>query len=197
MTQASPTDWLPKKPQELQHFLTLLQNAPAFSSDADDRVTRVGIYTRKSRLKPGHTDYSMESQADQAAAYAAHQGWEVYDTYGDLNTSGRYTHRKELNRLKRDIRAGRVDVVLVYSINRIFRNLRGLMEFLRFIQEYDVRLVSVTEPIDTNAPWGMLILEVLGALAEMFVREASERTRLMKRQRARNGLLNGLLPLGI
>ncbi|RME59907.1 recombinase family protein, partial [Candidatus Parcubacteria bacterium] len=197
MTKMPSTAWFPESPQELQHFLASLQNMPAFTGDADDAVIRVGIYTRKSRLKPGHTDYSMESQADQATAYAARQGWEVYDTYGDLNISGRYTHRKELNRLKRDIRAGQVDVVLVYSINRIFRNLRGLMEFLKFIQEYGVRLVSVTEPIDTNAPWGMLILEVLGALAEMFVREASERTRLMKRQRARNGLLNGLLPLGI
>lgn len=186
----------PKSPEELQRLLASLRNAPPFSSTSPEESVRVGIYVHKSRLKPGQTDYSLDSQEDQAVTYATRHGWKVCDTYGDLNTSGRYISRRELNRLKRDVRAGEVDIIVVYSVNRIFRNLKALLKFIAFLQQYGVHLVSVTEPIDTDTPWGMLILEVLGALAEMFAREASERTRMMKHHRAKKGLLNGLLPLG-
>lgn len=87
-------------------------------------------------------------------------------------------------------------MVVIHRIDRLYRNLAGLLGFVQLLIEHDVRLVSVTEQIDTSTPWGMLILQVLGALAEMLVRQTSERVRRMKDARARKGLLNGRLPLG-
>ena len=138
----------------------------------------------------------MEFQADDAHAYAQLQGWIIQDIYADPHKTGRNSKRKELRRLKHNILAGKVDVVVIHRIDRLYRNLTGLLGFVQLLIEHDVRLVSITEQIDTSTPWGMLVLQVLGALAEMLVRQTSERVRRMKDARAKKGLLNGRLPLG-
>jgi len=71
-----------------------------------------------------------------------------------------------------------------------------LLRFLRFLKKHRVRLVSVTEQIDTDSWWGRLVLYVLGALAEMYVWQTSVRVREVKAEMARRGLHNGLPPYG-
>ncbi len=195
----SPTDltWRPRTPEEFRQFILALRSEAEGSAEiAPDGPIIAAIYTRKSRLMPGQQDYSMTFQADDAEAHALRQGWIIHDTYADPDKTGRNSKRQELKRLKRDIRAGIIDVVVIHRIDRLYRNLTGLLGFIQLLIEHDVRLVSVTEQIDTSTPWGMLVLQVLGALAEMLVRQTSERVRRMKEARAQNGLLNGRLPLG-
>ena len=198
MTKTIPDfPWRPRTPEEFREFILALQSEADVNPNlvADGQIV-AAIYTRKSRLMPGQQDYSMEFQADDAEVYAQRQGWIIHDTYADPHKTGRNSKRQELKRLKQDIRAGIVDVVVIHRIDRLYRNLTGLLAFIQLLIEHDVRLVSVTEQIDTSTPWGMLVLQVLGALAEMLVRQTSERVRRMKEARAQKGLLNGRLPLG-
>lgn len=157
---------------------------------------RAAVYTRKSRLEPGATHYSMEIQPDRAEAYATSQDWQVMKVYADPHKTGRNSRRPGLQELIADIKSGKVDIVVVHRLDRLYRNLEALLKFIRLLKMYRVRLVSVTEHIDTNTPWGRLVTYVLGALAEMFVWQTSERTRESKAARVRKGLPNGLLPLG-
>jgi len=189
--------WQPRTPEECRQFILALQSEAKTNVEcAPDGPVIAAIYTRKSRLMPGQQDYSMAFQADDAESYSMRQGWIIHDIYADPRKTGRNSKRKELKRLKRDIRAGIIDVVVIHRIDRLYRNLTGLLGFIQLLIEHDVRLVSVTEQIDTSTPWGMLVLQVLGALAEMLVRQTSERVRRMKEARAKKGLLNGRLPLG-
>lgn len=189
--------WQPRTPEDMRQFIQSLQSEAADNSELlHGRPVRAAIYTRKSRIMPGQQDYSMEFQADDAEAYAQRQGWIIQDIYADPHKTGRNSKRKGLKRLKHNIQAGKVDVVVIHRIDRLYRNLTGLLGFVQLLIEHDVRLVSVTEQIDTSTPWGMLVLQVLGALAEMLVRQTSERVRRMKDARAKKGLLNGRLPLG-
>ena len=189
--------WQPRTPDDMRSFIQSLQSEADANPDlAPDRHIVAAVYTRKSRIMPGQQDYSMEFQADDAESYAQRQGWVIHDIYADPDKSGRNSKRVELRRLKQDIRSGTVDVVVIHRIDRLYRNLTGLLGFIQLLIEHDVRLVSVTEQIDTSTPWGMLVLQVLGALAEMLVRQTSQRVRRMKDARARKGLLNGRLPLG-
>ncbi|MBC8333378.1 MAG: recombinase family protein [Anaerolineae bacterium] len=189
--------WQPRTPEDIRKLVLALQTeAESHPERAFRHPVKAAIYTRKSRIMPGQQDYSMEFQADDAEAYTERQNWIIHDVFADPHKTGRNSKRKELRRLKQEIIAGHIDVVVIHRIDRLYRNLTGLLGFIQLLIEHDVRLVSVTEQIDTSTPWGMLVLQVLGALAEMLVRQTSDRVRRMKTARAEKGLLNGRLPLG-
>ncbi len=189
--------WFPKTPNELRDFLNTLRAESSVSVDAHETNSIVAaIYTRKSRVLPGEADYSMHTQADDAETHALREDWQIYRTYADPNKTGRNSKRKELRTLIRDIKSGKIDVVVIHRLDRLYRNTEALLKFIALLNKHNVRLVSVTEQIDTDTSWGMLVVQVLSALAEMLVRQTSERTRASKAARARKGLPNGNLPLG-
>jgi hypothetical protein len=95
-----------------------------------------------------------------------------------------------------DIKARRIQAVVVHRLDRLYRNLESQLEFVRLCKKHNVQFVSVTEQIDPETWWGRLVLYVLGAMAEMYVRQTSERTREAKSERIRRGLPNGNIPLG-
>ena len=157
---------------------------------------KAAIYTRVSRIDPRHHGYSMEIQPDRAEEYARSKGWDIYAIYADPAKTGRNSRRPSLQKMINDIRAGRVTVVVVHRLDRLYRNLESLLKFIRMIKAYKVRLVSVTEQIDTDNWWGRLVLYVLGALAEMYIWQASARTREAKLERVMNGLSNASFRFG-
>jgi len=161
-----------------------------------DNEERAAIYTRVSRIDPRHHGYSLDIQPDKAEEYARSKGWEVYAIYEDPAKTGRNSRRPSLQRMIGDIRAGRVSVVVVHRLDRLYRNLESLLKFIRMIKVYKVRLVSVTEQIDTDNWWGRLVLYVLGALAEMYIWQSSARTREAKLERVMRGLSNASFRFG-
>ncbi len=140
--------------------------------------------------------YSLEIQPDRAEAYARDKGATKIKIYSDPYKTGRNSRRKDLQRLITDIKAGRVKAVVVHRLDRLYRNLESQLEFVRLCKRHNVQFISVTEQIDPGTWWGRLVLYVLGAMAEMYVRQASERTREAKSERIRRGLPNGNIPLG-
>jgi DNA invertase Pin-like site-specific DNA recombinase len=183
---------LPSNPDDLknkiQHFLGDMARNP------DEEVA--AIYTRVSRIDPRHHGYSMEIQPDKAEDYTRSKGWRIYAIYEDPAKTGRNSRRPSLQRMINDIKAGRVTVVVVHRLDRLYRNLESLLKFIRMIKAYKVRLVSVTEQIDTDNWWGRLVLYVLGALAEMYIWQSSARTREAKLERVMNGLSNASFRFG-
>ena len=161
-----------------------------------DSEERAAIYTRVSRIDPRHHGYSLDIQPDKAEEYARSKGWEVYAIYEDPAKTGRNSRRPSLQRMIADIRAGRVTIVVVHRLDRLYRNLESLLKFIRLIKVYKVRLVSVTEQIDTDNWWGRLVLYVLGALAEMYIWQSSARTREAKLERVMRGLSNASFRFG-
>jgi DNA invertase Pin-like site-specific DNA recombinase len=157
---------------------------------------RAAIYTRVSRLDRRHHGYSMEIQPDRAEEYARSKGWEVFAIYEDPAKTGRNSRRPALQRMLVDIRAGRVTIVVVHRLDRLYRNLESLLKFIRIIKRYKVAWFAVTEQIDTDNWWGRLVLYVLGALAEMYIWQSSARTREAKLERVMNGLPNGFYRFG-
>ncbi len=155
-----------------------------------------GIYTRLSRIDPHHYGYSLEIQPDRSEEYAKSKGWRVYAVYEDPARTGRNSRRPGLQQMLQDVRAGRITVIVVHRLDRLYRNLESLLRFLKLIKRYKVRLVSVTEQIDTDNWWGRLVLYVLGALAEMYIWQASARTREAKLERVMKGLSNASYRFG-
>ena len=154
------------------------------------------VYTRLSREETQGYSYSLEIQPDRAEAYARDKGATQIEIYSDPYQTGRNSRRKELQKLIVDIKARRIKAVVVHRLDRLYRNLESQLEFVRLCKTHHVQFVSVTEQIDPETWWGRLVLYVLGAMAEMYVRQTSERTREAKSERIRRGLPNGNIPLG-
>ena len=157
---------------------------------------KAAIYTRVSRIDHRAHGYSLEIQPDRSEEYARSKGWQIYKVFEDPAKTGRNSRRPALQMMIRDIKAGRITIVVVHRLDRLYRNLESLLRFLRMIKRYRVRLVSVTEQIDTDNWWGRLVLYVLGALAEMYIWQSSARTREAKLERVMNGLSNASFRFG-
>ncbi len=169
---------------------------------ATARKLRCAAYTRVSTDEQASKEFnSLAAQRDAAEAFIASQraeGWVlVPDHYDDPGISGATLERPALQRLLRDIEAGRVDVVVVYKIDRLSRS---LMDFSRLIEVFDansVTFVSVTQSFNTTTSMGRLTLNILLSFAQFEREVIGERVRdKIAASRARGIWMGGPVPLG-
>ena len=172
------------------------------ASPALVRKLRCAVYTRKSTEEGLEQAFnSLDAQRDAAEAYIASQraeGWLlVPDRYDDGGVSGGTLERPALQRLLRDIEAGRVDVVVVYKIDRLSRS---LMHFTRLVEVFDahnVTFVSVTQSFNTTTSMGRLTLNILLSFAQFEREVIGERVRdKIAASKARGMWMGGSVPLG-
>jgi site-specific DNA recombinase len=117
-----------------------------------------------------HQPFSIGAQETALIAYTGTQpGWVLTATYTD-DASGATTSRPSLQQALRAARAGRFDVLLVYRVDRFSRRPSDLLELLRQLDEAGVAFASATEPFDTSASIGRMLVQLLGVFAE-FERE--------------------------
>ena len=163
---------------------------------------RCAIYTRKSSEEGLDQDFnSLEAQREACAAYILSQrqeGWrELPGRYDDGGYSGGTMNRPGLQRLMEEVRAGRVDVVVVYKVDRLTR---ALSDFAKMVEVFDaagVSFVSVTQAFNTTSSMGRLTLNVLLSFAQFEREVTAERIRDKIAASRRKGLwMGGLPPLG-
>src|SRR2546429_5292793 len=165
-------------------------------------VFRCAVYTRKSTEEGLEQDFnSLDAQREACEAYIASQkaeGWLlVRDRYDDGGVSGATLERPALKRLLADIEGRRVDVVVVYKIDRLSR---ALMDFAKLVEVFDrnaVTFVSVTQSFNTTTSMGRLTLNVLLSFAQFEREVAGERIRDKFAASRRKGMwMGGNVPLG-
>ncbi|GAB4449258.1 MAG: recombinase family protein [Anaerolineae bacterium] len=157
---------------------------------------RAAGYGRVSTEEQAQSGHSLEAQQQAIEQWAGQKGWQLLEVHLDAGVSGTLSQRPALNRLLRQVDAGQVDVVIVHSIDRLYRHLESLLKTINRWQQQQVSLVSITEQLDFTTPWGKLTVAVLGTLAEIYIDKLSAETKKGKLQRARKGLYNGSIPLG-
>ena len=166
------------------------------------RRLRCAIYTRKSTEEGLDQDFnSLDAQHEACAAYITSQaslGWKlVPDRYDDGGISGGTMDRPALQRLLADIREHRVDVVVVYKIDRLTRS---LSDFARIVETFDqaqASFVSVTQQFNTTTSMGRLTLNVLLSFAQFEREVTAERIRDKIAASKKKGMwMGGTVPLG-
>src|SRR5438034_8410608 len=166
------------------------------------RKFRCAVYTRKSTEEGLDMEFnSLDAQREACEAYIASQkpeGWLlVPDRYGDGGISGATLDRAALQRLLADIEAQRVDVVVVYKIDRLSR---ALMDFAKLIEVFDrnsVTFVSVTQSFNTTTSMGRLTLNILLSFAQFEREVIGERIRdKFAASRKKGTWMGGHPPLG-
>src|SRR5437763_1065912 len=154
------------------------------------KLARCAIYTRKS------TEYNLElafnsldAQREACEAYIksqAHEGWRLIPgRYDDGAFSGASLERPALQQLLADVRAGTIDFVLVYKVDRLTRSLADLAKLIELFDAHGVSFVSVTQSFNTSSSMGRLTLNVLLSFAQF------ERELIGERLRGPSSLLTG------
>ncbi len=170
---------------------------------AEDRKRLTcAIYTRKSSEEGLEQSFnSLEAQREACEAYIAsqrHEGWQLSKTrYDDGGFSGGSMERPGLQRLLDDIRSRKVDVVVVYKVDRLTR---ALSDFAKIVETFDghgVFFVSVTQQFNTTTSMGRLTLNVLLSFAQFEREVTGERIRDKFAASRRKGMwMGGPIPLG-
>ncbi len=150
-------------------------------SEALKRRLRCAVYTRKSTDEGLDQEYnSIDAQRDAGHAYIVSQraeGWiPVADDYDDPAYSGGNMDRPALKRLLADIEAGKVDVVVIYKIDRLTRSLADFSKMVDVFERHGVSFVSVTQQFNTTTSMGRLMLNILLSFAQ-FEREGASTAR--------------------
>ena len=166
------------------------------------RQVRCAVYTRKSSEEGLEQDFnSLDAQREACEAYIASQkaeGWiALRDHFDDGGFSGGTLERPALRRLMKEIEAGKVDVVVVYKIDRLSRS---LMDFAKLVEAFDrksVTFVSVTQSFNTTNSMGRLTLNVLLSFAQFEREVTGERIRDKFAASKKKGMwMGGNPPLG-
>lgn len=175
---------------------------PGFGKSQGAGAKRCAIYTRKSSEEGLEQDFnSLRAQREACEAYIAsqrHEGWSLVPThYDDGGYSGGSMERPGLAALMADVEAGRIDIVVVYKVDRLTRS---LADFAKIVERFDARgisFVSVTQAFNTTSSMGRLTLNVLLSFAQFEREVTAERIRDKIAASKRKGLwMGGHVPLG-
>src|SRR6266404_2630474 len=166
------------------------------------KLARCAIYTRKS------TEYNLElafnsldAQREACEAYIksqAHEGWRLIPgRYDDGAFSGASLDRPALQQLLADVRASKIDIVLVYKVDRLTRSLADFAKLIELFDTHGVSFVSVTQSFNTSSSMGRLTLNVLLSFAQFEREVIGERVRDKIAASKRKGIwVGGPVPLG-
>ena len=166
------------------------------------KPVRCAIYTRKSTDHGLEIEFnSLDAQREACEAYIksqAHEGWRlVQDRYDDPAYSGGSLDRPALQRLLRDVDAGKVNVIVVYKIDRLTRSLADFAKLVEIFDAKSVSFVAITQQFNTTTSMGRLTLNVLLSFAQFERELASERVRdKIAASRRRGKWTGGGVPLG-
>jgi site-specific DNA recombinase len=169
---------------------------------AKQPTRRCAIYTRKSSEEGLEQAFnSLHAQREACEAFIRSQqgeGWRVVEAaYDDGGLSGGTMERPALQRLLQDIGAGRIDIVVVYKVDRLTRSLMDFAKIVSLFDRHNVSFVAVTQQFNTTSSMGRLTLNILLSFAQFEREVTGERIRDKIAASKRKGMwMGGVTPLG-
>lgn len=161
---------------------------------------RIGIYPRKSVYRDNSDSVSVQVKMckDYAGIVFRDESLEFFVYDKDEGFSGKNTNRPSFQELMKDVKSNKLDVVMVYKLDRISRNVKEFSSMYETMQDHDVAFVSVKESFDTSTPIGRTVMYILAAFAQLERENTSERVGdNMKQLGASGKWTGGKLPSGM
>ena len=176
-------------------YTVLLKEANEMKRES--KVLRVAAYCRVSTDKLDQAN-SLESQQRYFNEYIARNPlWELAEIYVDEGITGTNTYKREnFNRMIRDGKDGKFDMIITKEVSRFARNLLDGIYYTRQLREYGIRLIFMNDGIDTDQPDHEFRLAMMGSIAQEESRKTSERVKWGQRRRMEQGVVFGRDMLG-
>lgn len=169
------------------------------SAEVATAAWNIAAYLRVSTEEQAKTGLGLGAQQARCAAMATVKDWPAPAIYADEGVSGTKDarRRKGLHRLMVDVRAGRIQAVIISSLDRLGRKTRLVLDLVEEMASYGVVLVSCKESLDTATPQGQFVLTLFAALAQLERDLIAERTRAALAEHGRrDGEKGGRIPYG-
>jgi site-specific DNA recombinase len=166
------------------------------------RKLRCAVYTRKSSEEGLEMEFnSLDAQREACESYIASQrgeGWVlVVDRYDDGGVSGGTLDRPALKRLLADVQAGRIDIVVVYKVDRLSRSLLDFHKLIELFERHQTTFVSITQSFNTTDAMGRMHLNIMLTFAQYEREVIGERIRDKVAASRKKGMwMGGWTPLG-
>jgi len=151
------------------------------------------IYTRVSTDMQAEKEFSScEAQEEKIKSFVNSQNnWQVFKVYSDAGYSGATLNRPAIQQLLSDLKKEKIDIVLVYKIDRLTRSPKDFYQLIEFFEQSKIDFISITERFDTSTPAGRLLRNIMLTFAQFERELTSERTRDKMLERAKKGMCNG------
>jgi site-specific DNA recombinase len=154
---------------------------------------KVALYARVS-TEEQTSNFSLAAQLELLRKHASDNGFAVFNEYVDGGYSGTVLERPAFQKMLHDAKNREFQLILVYRLDRFFRNNRALLTVTEELEQYDVGIKSITEPFDTSNHLGKFILSLFGSLAQLERDTFMERSKMGRLRRAREGYYSGANP---
>lgn len=150
---------------------------------------KVAIYPRVSSAESAKEGYSIGEQTERLTKYCEAMGWTVYKAYTDPGYSGASLDRPGLQELIKDVKAGKVDKVVVYKLDRLSRSQKDTLYLIEDVfLKNNTDFVSITESFDTSSSFGIAMVGILAVFAQLERSKIAERMIMGREARAKKGL---------
>jgi site-specific DNA recombinase len=143
-------------------------------------------YIRVSSNKQVNEGSSLLNQKNMIEDYCIRNKYELLDILNDEGVSGLKRDRNGLNDLMGKIKKDKVEMVVVYSLSRLGRRMKDVIEIIDYMNTNNVRFISLKENFDNNGIMGKLLLNIMGSVNEFEVGIMGERIRDVKRYKKNN-----------
>ena len=147
---------------------------------------RVWLYYRLSRDEDKKLN-SLTNQRKILEEYAQSRGYQVIGESYDDNVSGMHFNREGIEKIQDEVERGTIDAILVKDLSRLGRHKTQTAMFIDYLREHDVRVLSVTENIDTGNEDDELMVGFKGIFNDLYCRDISKKIRAGYRQKQREG----------
>lgn len=150
---------------------------------------RVAIYPRVSTIDQANEGYSIGEQTERLKKYCEAMGWTVYKVYTDPGYSGGDMNRPGLQELIKDVKAGKIDKVVVYKLDRLSRSQKDTLYLIEDVfLKNNTDFVSLTESFDTSSSFGIAMVGILSVFAQLDRAQIRDRLVMGREARAKKGL---------
>jgi len=162
-------------------------------------MKKVGIYIRVSTQEQAEEGYSIQAQKERLINYCKAKDWNIVDIYVDGGYSGSNLDRPGIQKLIEDVETGKMDIVLVYKLDRLSRSQKDTLYLIEDVfLKNEVDFVSMNESFDTATPFGRAMIGILSVFAQLERETIKERSLMGRKERAKEGLFHGgkFAPIG-
>lgn len=150
---------------------------------------KVALYPRVSTTEQANEGYSIGEQIERLEKYCEAMNWTVYDVYTDPGYSGGDLNRPGLQTLIKDVKAGKIDKVVVYKLDRLSRSQKDTLYLIEDVfLANNTDFVSMSENFDTSSPFGIAMIGILSVFAQLERAQIKERMTMGREARAKKGL---------
>ena len=162
-----------------------------------DEKKKCGLYMRVSTEDQAREGFSLPEQKERLESFCKFKGYEIIDYYQDAGISAKTgNHRPEFERLKDDIKAKRINTIVVLKLDRITRSIYDWENLMTFLDENDAYLDCVNDEINTTSANGKMISRLLMSVSQNEIERTSERTKVGLAGAIKCGHIQHVAPLG-